>query len=77
MISALSSALTTGAILNAGIITYRELDEFSNARHLEALDRLIDEFRFGCEHQLPRRIYVDPTPFFENPLIYRLTRRSR
>ena len=46
MISALFSALATGAILTAGIITYRELDELSNTRHLEALDRLFDEFRF-------------------------------
>ena len=43
MIEALSTAVAAAAVLGAGFVAYRELNEVANSRHLEVADRLFDE----------------------------------
>jgi hypothetical protein len=43
MIEALSTAVAAAAVLGAGFVAYRELDEISSSRHMEVADRLFHE----------------------------------
>jgi hypothetical protein len=43
MTEALSTAVAAAAVLGAGYVAYRELDEIANSRHLDVADRLFDE----------------------------------
>jgi len=65
MVSALSSALTTGTVLAAAFIAFRELKELSDTRHLEVLDRLFDELNSDANTEARRQIYVDLPAFSE------------
>jgi hypothetical protein len=43
MTEALSTAVAAAAVLGAGYVAYRELDEIANSRHMEVADRLFEE----------------------------------
>jgi len=59
MLEALSTAVTAAAVLGGGIVAYRELDELSNARHLDVADRLFQELNSPENVEARRWVYLN------------------
>jgi len=59
MLEALSTAVTAAAVLGGGIVAYRELDELTNARHLDVADRLFQELNSPENVDARRWVYLN------------------
>ena len=59
MLEALSTAVAAAAVLGGGIVAYRELDELSNARHLDVADRLFQEMNSPENVNARRWVYLN------------------
>jgi hypothetical protein len=62
MTEAIATAFAAAAVIGAGVIAYRELNEVSSSRHMEVADRLFDELNSPENIAARRWVYQNLPP---------------